>query len=102
MNYGNSTNVMTVPSVAPPSSAVDSQFRAGEELLAGLHNRIDALTSRLSSVLRPLPPQAVSGQSSAASKTDIGSPLCEALRARNLAVQSAIDKLNATIDALDL
>lgn len=85
---------------ARPTGAVESQLQQTDQLLAGVHQRLDTLLSRLSPVSRPAPPN---GPGTAGTATQpIASPLAEKLRGNNIALDALLDKLNAAIDAIDL
>jgi hypothetical protein len=92
--------VVSADGPAPVGGNVETQLKHAESLISGAHTQLDRLIARLSPVARPLPPSG--GPTGAGGNQAIASPLSEVLRGQNIALEALVDKINATLDALDL
>lgn len=92
------------PQIAPdgprPVSGVEQRLDQMEKLLTGAHQRLSALSERLTLIARPQPPSG-NGVDSAAARP-ILSPIAEKLESHCMAAQALVDRINTLLDSVDL
>ncbi len=83
--------------------AIERNLRNLEEGIVGAHARLDALTTRLTVVLKPpVPATAGPGANQTMGSPCMDSPCGETIRGHIVATEALINRINDLIDRIDL